>query len=416
MSEKAEELLEWTAEQCRFCATALLRAVSATTLVKVRPALGQTIRPVRGSILASPEMAAYDPYPDYFFHWLRDSAIVADALCEAIQAGMLEPAAIEQLVDFTGFSLKLCQRDGPSFLRDGGFPEVIEPSFLEHVRPRDEIAAVAGDKLLGEPRFNADGGFDVMKWARPQNDGPALRALAVMRFFALDGFRARAGAAAMALLRIDLDYTRSHWQAPCFDLWEENSGFHYHTRLIQYQALAEGATFMAAGGDTERADDYVAAAEKLFVELDAHFQFDDGVYRGRLGEAVGELARRLDISVVLAVVQTGRRAGSHSVVDPKMLATMTALEGLFERQYLINRMRPADYAPALGRYADNSYFSGGAYYFSTLGAAQFYFLLARAAAEGAQILVTTESRANSRRPIESVRAIPRGGRAHGGAS
>ncbi len=396
MSKDTEGLLEWTGLQCRFCATALLRAVSATTLVKVRPALGHTIRPVRGSILASPEMAAYDPYPDYFFHWLRDSAIVADALREAIEAGLLESTAIEHLVDFVAFSLELCRRDGPSFLRGGGFPEAIEPSFLQHVRSREEIAAVTGDKLLGEPRFNADGGFDVMKWGRPQNDGPALRALTVMRFFALDGFRKRAGAPAMALLRYDLDYISAHWRAPCTDLWEEASGFHYHTRLVQYQALAEGAAFMAAEGDAGRAEDYAAAAGKLFVELDAHFQPEDGVYRSRLAEADGAPAappRRLDVSVVLAVVQTGRRAGSHSVVDPKMLATMTALERLFERQYLINRTRPVDCAPALGRYADDSYFSGGAYYFSTLGAAQFYFLLARAAAEGVEVAVTPDSRA-----------------------
>ena len=330
MSKDTEGLLEWTEEQCRFCATAMLRAVSATTLVKVRPTLGQTIRPGRGSILASPEMAAYDPYPDYFFHWLRDLALVADALREAIEAGMLELAAIEHLADFVAFSLGLCRLDGPSFLKGGGFPEAIEPSFLQHVRPRDEIADVTGDRVLGEPRFNADGSLDVMKWARPQNDGPALRALTVTRFFALDGFRERAGAAAMNLLRYDLDYTLSHWRQPCFDLWEETSGFHYHTRLIQYAALAAGAAFMATEGDAGRATTYAGAARELFVELDAHFAPEDGVYRGRLTEVEDAPGapppRRLDISVVLAVVQTGPRAGSHSVVDPKILATMTALE------------------------------------------------------------------------------------------
>jgi glucoamylase len=397
MSEAAEGLLEWTAKQCRFSATAMLRAVSATTLVKVRPALGQTIRPVRGSILASPEMAAYDPYPDYFFHWLRDSAIVADALREAIEAGILEPTAVEHLVDFVAFSLELCRRDGPAFLQGDRFPKVIEPSFRQHVRSREEIADVAGDRVLGEPRFNADGSFDVMKWARPQNDGPALRALTVMRCFTLDGFRERGGAAAMTLLRYDLDYTLSHWRLPCFDLWEENSGFHYHTRLIQYAALAAGAAFMTTEGHAGRATKYSVAACELFAELDAHFEPDDGVYRGRLAEEENARGapppRRLDISVVLAVIQTGRRAGAHSVVDPKVLATMTALERLFERQYPINCTRPADCAPALGRYADDSYFSGGAYYFSTLGAAQFCFLLAQAAAEGAEVAVTRESRA-----------------------
>ena len=38
------------------------------------------IRPVKGSIVASPVLAAYDPDPDYFFHWFRDSAVVIDAV------------------------------------------------------------------------------------------------------------------------------------------------------------------------------------------------------------------------------------------------------------------------------------------------------------------------------------------------
>src|SRR5262249_41973646 len=39
--------------------------------------------------------------------------------------------------------------------------------------------------------------------------------------------------------------------------------------------------------------------------------------------------------------------------------------------------------PALGRYAGDRYFSGGAYYFSTLGAAEFCFLAAAHAADPA---------------------------------
>ena len=99
MNQELNGLLEWTREQHRFCAKAMLRAVSATSLVKRRLALGQTIRPARGSIVASPEMAAYDPKPDYFFHWLRNSAIAVDALREAIEDKTLEPSEVQHLVD-----------------------------------------------------------------------------------------------------------------------------------------------------------------------------------------------------------------------------------------------------------------------------------------------------------------------------
>ena len=38
----------------------------------------------------------------------------------------------------------------------------------------------------------------------------------------------------------------------------------------------------------------------------------------------------------------------------------------------------------MGRYASDVYYSGGAYYFATLGAAEFYFTLASQLASGAR--------------------------------
>ena len=408
---RRSDLLDWAHAQQRFCVSAMLRAVSATTLVKRRPALGHTIRPARGSILASPEMAAYDPKPDYFFHWLRDSALVADGLREAIEDGTLAPSSVEHLIDFVDFSLELCRLDGPRFLREGGYPETVEPSFRQHVRSRAEIAEIVGDRILGEGRHNADGSLDVLKWGRPQNDGPALRALTVIRFFRLDAFRVRAAEAALTLLRYDLDYTLSHWRSPCCDLWEEATGFHYHTRLVQQAALAEGAAFLAAEGDSERAKTCADAGRALLLELDRHFDPGDGVYRGRLAETGPDAppCRRLDIAVILAAIHAGRRAGAHSVTDPKMLATLFALERLFDEEYPINRARPNDCAPALGRYAGDSYFSGGAYYFATLGGAQFCFRLAQAAAEGEAFQVSTESRA----PLAALLQTPADTLPHG---
>ena len=82
------------------------------------------------------------------FTGCRDSAIAADALREAIEDGTLEPSAVEHLIDFVDFSLKLCRLDGPSFLRQGGYPEGVEPSFRRHVlrAAPSEIAEITGDK------------------------------------------------------------------------------------------------------------------------------------------------------------------------------------------------------------------------------------------------------------------------------
>jgi glucoamylase len=90
----------------------------------------------------------------------------------------------------------------------------------------------------------------------------------------------------------------------------------------------------------------------------------------------------LDIAVILGAVHGGGN-DAHSVRDPRMHATLTKLEQLFDRLYPLNRDRPPERGPAMGRYEGDVYYSGGAYYFSTLGAAEFCYLAAARAPDTA---------------------------------
>ncbi len=390
-----ETLSEWIERQCGICATAMLSAVSATHLIKERPHLLQKIRPARGSILASPELASYDPEPDYFFHWLRDSAIVADALRVLYEAKTLGSVAIDSLSDFINFSLALCRLDGRVPAR-ADFHAGIAPAFRAHVRSCDELAQIFGDRVLGDVRFNPDGTFDILKWSRPQNDGPALRALAILRILQADMLPDATRASTAELLRFDLDSCLHHWREPCFDLWEEINAHHYYTRLVQYAALADGADWAAGCGDAARAQAYRSAAREIFASLDDFFDADEGFHQAFLPDPKNPKpippARRLDIAPILGVIHAGRSEGRHSVLDPRALATLARLEAFFAREYEINRRRPPNCAPAIGRYPGDIYFSGGAYYFSTLGVAEFYYRFAQAICGGAQILVSHENR------------------------
>ena len=69
----------------------------------------------------------------------------------------------------------------------------------------------------------------------------------------------------------------------------------------------------------------------------------------------------------------------HDAGDPRVLATLARLEQLFDGLYAINHRRSPSTAPAMGRYAGDVYYSGGAYYFSTLAAAELCFEAGRAA-------------------------------------
>jgi glucoamylase len=83
--------------------------------------------------------------------------------------------------------------------------------------------------------------------------------------------------------------------------------------------------------------------------------------------------KELDISVIFAAIHAGGDSLTHSVRDPRMHATLARLEALFDAEYAINKNRGAARGPAMGRYAGDVYYSGGAYYFSTLAAAEFCY-------------------------------------------
>ena len=99
-----EALQAWLVAQQARSRERMLASISRTDLVKVRPGFGQRVRAAPGSVLASPVLADWDPEPDYFFHWFRDSALVMDALCVLHEQRQCGDEALAMLADFIAFS------------------------------------------------------------------------------------------------------------------------------------------------------------------------------------------------------------------------------------------------------------------------------------------------------------------------
>jgi len=381
---------EWVAEQAARSATAMLGAISATHLVKHRTGFGQTVVPKPGSVLASPIPASYDPDPDYFFHWYRDSAIIIDAMHTARSSGLLDDSAEQRLREFVEFSLSLDHLDGQTFLDAGNFKAAVTPTFLQYLREDAEIARLRGDLIRGETRVNPDGSLDFTRWPRPQTDGPAMRIVTLLRWWqdekvvAIQPFM-------RSLIEADIDYILAHAEEPSFDIWEEELGFHYYTQLVQVEALAQSAAWCTEFGQSERAEKCRAAAARLSSGLDAFWDPALGHYRSRHPVSGGIETKALDAAVILAIIHAARPSGSHSILDPRAQATLTALEKLFDAEYPINHGRPPNRGTAHGRYTSDSYYSGGAFYMTTLAAAEFYFRLAAALLDGAEMPVTSDN-------------------------
>ncbi len=382
----------WIAKEARFAARAMLAAVSATHIVKERPGFGQRIVPRLGSVVASPVLAAYDPDPDYFFHWFRDSAIIIDALRVALAEGLVDATSIERLREFVDFNRALRGQDGREFLRQGHFRKKIQPSFLQYVRSDHEIAAISGDAVLGEARINPNGTLDFTRWARPQNDGPALQVLALTRWRGARPELDQDLRAAMLELMIgDLDFIRSHATERSFDIWEEESGYHYYTQLVQAEALARGADWLDEAGNADQARACRSVANELEPSLDVCWNLTDGYYRSRTGVIGGVPGKALDIAVILGVLHAGRAKGAHGALDPRAQATLAALEDLFDAEYPVNHDRLPKHGPAMGRYAIDRYYGGNPWYLATLAGAEFYFKLATELRSGARMPATSDN-------------------------
>ena len=367
-----EPLEHWLDAQYRRSVPAMLRSVAPLGAVKARPGFGQTIRPARGAIVASPVPASYDPDPDYFFHWYRDSAVVIDAVRLLCEEGAV-PEGTTLFGDFIRFGLALRQLDGRALVAKPGWRAVIAPDFSKYVRDDSELASLHGDAVAADTRVNPDGTLDISRWARPQFDGPALRALAVLRWMRSTRIETSASAETTELLLADLRFAFRHACEPCFDIWEEEKGLHYYTLCVAAAALEEGADWLESAGNVPDSHAYRTEAVEIRRTLDGFWLADAGHYRSRILSSGERSTKELDIAVILAAIHTGGSAQTHTVHDPRMQSTLARLEALFAGAYPINHDRPSGRGPAMGRYAGDVYYSGGAYYFSTLGAAEFCY-------------------------------------------
>lgn len=376
-----DALQGWIDAQYRYAASAMLRSVSRVDLVKSRPGFAQRIVPRAGSIIASPVLASYDPDPDYFFHWYRDSAVVIDALRLLFSDGSVGAGAQTHFADFIAFSRALSQLDGRERVDDPAWRAPVAADFVKFLRDDADLAQAHGAAVAAETRVNPDGTLDISKWTRPQHDGPPLRALAVLRWLGTHAVDAGVEAQAVALVRDDLAFTHERWRAPSFDIWEEEQGQHYYTLRVCAAALQAGADWLAARDERELAQRYRHEATRIIEALDGFWLAAEGYYRSRVLDAGARSGKELDIAVILSAIHVaddGEAAGPHTVADPRMQATLARLESLFDADYAINHARPVGRAPALGRYRGDVYYSGGAYYFSTLGAAEFCYRAAQA--------------------------------------
>ena len=193
----------------------------------------------------------------------------------------MEPDALDHIRDFVRFSLALGDLDGRALLTNGAVRPAPDPAFQQYLRPAERFdAQLLAKQILGETRFNPDGTLDITKWARPQHDGPALRALGAPALLAHGRFRrcrhARCGA--------PIDRNRSRFHASALARasrsisGRKSSAITITRSWSSSAALADGAQWLDELGDSDRARCLSRRFRaKSLIRLDDHWAARQGL-------------------------------------------------------------------------------------------------------------------------------------------
>ncbi|KAM0321734.1 hypothetical protein ACHAQA_009973 [Verticillium albo-atrum] len=137
-----------------------------------------------GVVIASPDRED----PPYFYTWTRDSGLVFKSLVD-IFTDSYDPALQTRIQNYVTSSARLQGVNNPS----GG---------------------LWNGEGLGEAKFNVDLTAFTGDWGRPQRDGPALRAIALIgyaKWLVNNGHASTAADVLWPVIQNDLSYVAQYW-------------------------------------------------------------------------------------------------------------------------------------------------------------------------------------------------------------
>lgn len=223
--------------------------------------------------------------------------------------------------------------------------------------PSGDLSNGAG---LGEPKFNADLTAFTGSWGRPQRDGPALRATALIiygNWLLANNLQSEATNIVWPIVRNDLNYVAQYWNQTGYDLWEEVQGSSFFTTAAQHRALVEGSAFASSVGSSCSNCD--SQAPQILCLLQRYW---NGQYIvSNINTNVGRSGKDTD-SILGSIHTFDPNAGCDDATfqpcSPKMLSNHKAVTDSFRSVYAINNGISSGSAVAVGRYSEDVYFNG----------------------------------------------------------
>ena len=284
--------------------------------------------PKKGMIVASPSN-----FPPYKFHWVRDASLV-----------MRVPIDLYRKTKDHKYLLMIF-------------------NYVENVTHIQNLETITG---IGEPKVNIDGTAFNGNWGRPQNDGPALRALNFIHLYELlkDTYPHFCQSMIIPCLVKDVQYVMDHLYSICFDLWEEIKGWHFYTRIVQFKMLKTLIEKQSLFQRFKKIKFNKIRENKYLLEKNLKHHMDDSEIISSFDEA-GNIMRMADSSILLGLCHVDFDSDIVNLFSKqRFMKSAQHLLGIFNEKYNTTQ------GFYIGRYKNDGYFDGHAWIIATCALGQ----------------------------------------------
>ena len=287
----------------------------------------------KGIIIASPSTV-----PPYKFHWIRDSALVMRVFID-MYVRTRESKYFEYIINY-----------------------------IENESKVQDLPTLSG---LGEPKINIDCTPFNGEWGRPQNDGPALRGIMMVKIIHI--FKYDYDTLIKKLIRPiiikDVKYIINNYNKISFDLWEEKKGWHFYTRMVQLKFLKD---VINVNKFIKLEDDILSSVqnviEQLYISLKDHVcENENGKYIISYFDKDGKITKYEDSANLLAYCHIDFDKDIIKTIPLEyVLHTVNNLLSYFSKKYGDTEN------VCIGRYINDKYYDGHAWIICTISLAQVY--------------------------------------------
>lgn len=267
--------------------------------------------------------------PPYQYHWIRDAALSIRVFIDLYQKTSEEKYFIH---------------------------------ILNYIEAESQIQSLNTLTGLGEPKIKINGTSFNDPWGRPQNDGPALRCINLIRIVNIikNKYPEITTKTIYPMIQKDVEYILMKYNEISFDLWEEIKGWHFYTRMVQLKCLKDYISMNVKLLDFEINDRY----NQLLNNLKHHIS-DNGIISSF--DEHGNISKFDDASILLAYLHISFDKDIIKEVPLKYaLKNATNLVKYFQKKYISNSCY------MIGRYFKDKYYNGHTWIICSLGLVQFW--------------------------------------------